>query len=195
MKVLCLHGISKDAWNRYAENGNWYYEVVASGFKYKLSDILSAIGIHQLRKQEHFIKIRAQRARFYNEAFADSPEVELPPDNSRDRHSWHLYSLRLSLEMLEIDRAEFIRELRRRQIGASVHFIPIPLHVYRSFAQLSRNHCPRALELYQRLISLPVSCNDGSAIGTCSYCCEGNHCCAPAAVPYVCLRGIREQIK
>jgi dTDP-4-amino-4,6-dideoxygalactose transaminase len=157
MKVLCLHGISKDAWNRYAEDGNWYYEVVASGFKYNLSDILSAIGIHQLRKQEVFIEKRADYARYYNEAFANLPEVEVPPDSAVDRHSWHLYSLRLNLDMLDIDRAQFIRELRRRQIGASVHFIPIPLHpVYRSFAQLPRNHCPRALELYRRLVSLPL---------------------------------------
>jgi dTDP-4-amino-4,6-dideoxygalactose transaminase len=157
MKVLCLHGISKDAWNRYAEQGNWYYEVVACGFKYNLSDILSAIGIHQLRKQENFIKTRADYARFYNEAFANLPEVEIPPDTPMDRHSWHLYSLRLNLEMLEIDRDQFIRELRRRQIGSSVHFIPIPLHpVYRPFAELPRNRCPRALELYRRVISLPL---------------------------------------
>jgi dTDP-4-amino-4,6-dideoxygalactose transaminase len=156
MKVLCLHGISKDAWNRYAEDGNWYYEVVECGFKYNLSDILSAIGIHQLRKQEDFIKSRANHARFYNEAFANLPEVEIPPNSPVGRHSWHLYSLRLNLDMLEIDRAQFIRELRRRQIGTSVHFIPIPLHpVYKWFAQSPRNSCPRALELYPRLISLP----------------------------------------
>ena len=157
MKVLCLHGISKDAWDRYTEQGNWYYEVVSCGFKYNLSDIQSAIGIHQLRKLENFIETRARHARFYNESFANLPEVEIPAGNSVDRHSWHLYALRLNLEMLEIDRDEFIRELRRRQIGTSVHFIPIPLHpVYRPFAQLPRNHCPRALELYRRVISLPL---------------------------------------
>jgi len=157
MKVLCLHGISKDAWDRYTEKGNWYYEVVSCGFKYNLSDIQSAIGIHQLRKLENFIEARARQARFYNESFANFPEVETPADNPPDRHSWHLYTLRLNLDMLEIDRAEFIRELRRRNIGTSVHFIPIPLHpAYRSFAQLPRNHCPRALELYRRVISLPL---------------------------------------
>jgi len=157
MKVLCLHGISKDAWNRYAEDGNWYYEVVECGFKYNLSDILSAVGIHQLRKQEEFIEKRAHYARFYNEAFANVPEVEVPPESASDRHSWHLYSLRLNLDMLNIDRAQFMRELRRRQIGASVHFIPIPLHpAYKAFAQLAHNHCPRALDLYKRLVSLPL---------------------------------------
>src|ERR1051326_5942769 len=157
MKVLCLHGISKDAWNRYTEHGNWYYEVVACGFKYNLSDILSAIGIHQLRKQEDFIETRTRCARFYKEAFANLPEVETPPDSPASRHSWHLYAIRLNLDLLDIDRDEFIRELRRRGIGASVHFIPIPLHpVYGSLARLPRNHCPRSLELYRRVVSLPL---------------------------------------
>ena len=71
MRLLCLHGISKDAWNRYSEKGNWYYEVVECGFKYNLSDIQSAIGIHQLRKQETFIETRDKQARLYNQLLAD----------------------------------------------------------------------------------------------------------------------------
>jgi dTDP-4-amino-4,6-dideoxygalactose transaminase len=157
VKVLCLHGISKDAWNRYAEHGNWYYEVTTCGFKYNLTDIASAIGIHQLRKLEEFIRVRAAYARFYNEAFSDVAELELPPDSAEHRHSWHLYALRLRLDMLDIDRAEFIRELHRRGIGASVHFIPIPLHpAYAELAALATNQCPRALALYPRLVSLPL---------------------------------------
>src|SRR6058998_3483475 len=130
MKILCLHGISKDAWNRYAEHGNWYYEVVACGFKYNLSDLQSAIGIHQLAKQEEFINIRTRYAHLYNEAFASLPEIEIPPDSTESRHAWHLYCLRLNVGMLGIDRGQFIRELHHRNIGSSVHFIPIPLHPY-----------------------------------------------------------------
>jgi dTDP-4-amino-4,6-dideoxygalactose transaminase len=157
MKILCLHGISKDAWNRYSARGNWFYEVVACGFKYNLSDIQSALGIHQLRKQEGFVKIRARYAGLYSAAFADVPEIESPPDHESCRHSWHLYALRLNLEKLKIDRDEFIRALRARNIGASVHFIPIPLHPYfESFANSTHNQCPRALELYPRLVSLPL---------------------------------------
>jgi dTDP-4-amino-4,6-dideoxygalactose transaminase len=156
-KTLCLHGISKDAWDRYSEHGNWFYEVVANGFKYNLSDIQSAIGIHQLRKQENFVAIRTRLARQYNDAFATLPELETPPDNPFARHCWHLYSLRLNLNRLSIDRDVFIRELRHRNVGASVHFIPIPLHpFYTPLAVLPRNHCPRALELYPRLVSLPL---------------------------------------
>lgn len=157
MKLLCLHGISKDAWNRYSERGNWYYDVAACGFKYNLSDIQSAIGIHQLRKLERFTAQRARIARRYNEAFADMPELELPADDDSCRHAWHLYALRLNLGQLNIDRDEFIRQLRAKNIGTSVHFIPIPLHTYFApFASLPHNQCPNAMQVYPRLISLPL---------------------------------------
>jgi dTDP-4-amino-4,6-dideoxygalactose transaminase len=157
MKTLCLHGISRDAWQRYGEKGNWYYAVEECGFKYNLSDILSSVGIHQLRKQENLLRERLRIALSYNKAFAELPEVEVPPDNAVDRHSWHLYSLRLNLAKLSIDRDAFIRELQLREIGASVHFIPIPLHpAFRELGRMPQNSCPRALELYPRLISLPL---------------------------------------
>src|SRR4029453_8092422 len=104
MRILCLHGISKDAWNRYSDRGNWYYDVVTCGFKYNLSDIQSAIGIHQLRKQERFLDVRTRYASLYNYAFADISELELPPENESCRHSWHLYGLRLNLDKLDITR-------------------------------------------------------------------------------------------
>jgi dTDP-4-amino-4,6-dideoxygalactose transaminase len=157
MRVLCLHGISKDAWNRYSKEGSWYYEVIEPGFKYNLSDIQSAIGIHQLHKLEQFVQRRTEHAQFYNEAFADMEEVQLPEPVHNGRHSWHLYILRMRLDRLTIDRAQFIAELKRRNVGASVHFIPIPMHpAFKQWARLPRNHCPRCLELYPRLVSLPL---------------------------------------
>jgi dTDP-4-amino-4,6-dideoxygalactose transaminase len=157
MRILCLHGISKDAWNRYSENGNWYYEVVDCGYKYNLSDIQSAIGIHQLRKQESFIETRTRYAQLYNKLLGEVDEIELPPYRQDCRHSWHLYALRLKLDRLDLDRGEFIHLLRKRNIGASVHFIPIPLHpFYAGLAKEPRNHCPGTLELYPRLVSLPL---------------------------------------
>lgn len=157
MKTLCLHGISRDAWTRYTAQGKWYYEVVSCGFKYNLSDIQSSIGIHQLRKIEKFTAERTNLAHRYNEAFEGMPELELPPDNQDCRHAWHLYSLRLNLSRLSISRDEFIQELRNKNIGTSVHFIPIPLHPY--FAQsesVNRNPCRNAMSLYPRLVSLPL---------------------------------------
>jgi dTDP-4-amino-4,6-dideoxygalactose transaminase len=157
LKILCLHGISKDAWNRYSDRGNWYYEVLRSGFKYNLTDIQSAIGIHQLRKLEDFIQARIRIVEAYNRAFADVEEFEPPPDKTDCQHAWHLYMLRLNLERLEISRDEFIMELNKLGIGTSVHFIPIPLHpFFAEWAKRPENECPRALALYPRLISLPL---------------------------------------
>ncbi len=157
MKILCLHGISKDAWNRYSDRGKWYYEVLAPGFKYNLSDLQSAIGIHQLHRLEEIVEVRTLYAALYNDMLADVREIELPPDKSHCRHAWHLYILRLNLRDLTIGRDEFIEGLRERGIGTSVHFIPIPLHpFFASFARRPENRCPKALALYPRLVSLPL---------------------------------------
>jgi len=156
MRCLCLHGTNRDAWSRYARTGSWYYEVVDCGFKYNLSDIQSAIGIPQLRKLEQFIETRTRYADIYNKAFAGLEGLETPPDDSRSRHAWHLYILRLNLDKLNLDRNEFIEKLRERGIGTSVHFIPIPLHPFFSRLPLSNENCRRALELYPRTVSLPL---------------------------------------
>lgn len=157
IKILALHGISKDAWNRYREEGSWYYEVLENGFKYNLTDVLSAIGIHQLRKLERYVLERTRYAEIYTQELCDLPELELPLPAKDGRHSWHLYVVRLNLDLLTIDRRQFIEELRKRKIGASVHFIPIPLHpFFRDWAHLAHNQCPAALQMYPRLISLPL---------------------------------------
>jgi dTDP-4-amino-4,6-dideoxygalactose transaminase len=156
MRMLALHGTSHDAWDRYTDRGGWQYDVVAHGFKYNLSDIQAALGIHQLRKLESFIEQRTRYAGLYREAFAGMEELELPPENPHCRHAWHLYILRLNLRKLTIDRAEFIRRLQQKGIGSSVHFIPIPLLRYFARLPLAQYACPRALELYPRIVSLPL---------------------------------------
>ena len=156
MRMLSLHGASHNVWDRYTERGDWHYEVLAHGFKYNLSDIQAAIGIHQLQKLKQFIERRALYARVYHHAFAGMEEAELPPDNPRCHHAWHLYILRLNVERLKIDRDEFIRKLRQKGIGTSVHFIPIPLHPFFARLPLARYACPRAMHLYQRIVSLPL---------------------------------------
>jgi dTDP-4-amino-4,6-dideoxygalactose transaminase len=156
MRMLALHGVSHEAWDRYTDRGDWHYDVLAHGFKYNLSDIQAALGIHQLRKLDRFIERRALYVRMYRDAFAGMEEVETPPDNPRCRHAWHLYILRLNLRRLQIDRAGFIRELQQRGIGTSVHFIPIPLLGFFSRLPLTQYACPRALDLYPRIVSLPL---------------------------------------
>ena len=115
MRMLALHGVSHDAWDRYSDRGDWRYDVLAHGFKYNMSDIQAAIGIHQLRKLNQFVERRALFASMYHEAFAGMDELELPPDNLLCRHAWHLYILRLNLQTLTIDRGEFIRQAQAKR--------------------------------------------------------------------------------
>ena len=157
VKRLTLHGISKDAWNRYSENGSWYYEVVEPGFKYNLSDLQSAVGIAQLKKLEAMTARRTELAGLYNELLGGRDDMTTPPDGDFGRHCWHLYVLRLNTAALSISRDEFINELRARGIGASVHFIPVPMHpFFARWAGREENQCPRAMGLYKQVISLPL---------------------------------------
>lgn len=157
MRTLALHGISKDAWNRYAQNGNWFYQVLEPGFKYNMSDIQAAIGIHQLKHIDAFAEARRRIAAAYTLAFRNVEELETPSMSAGIENSWHLYPLRLRLDRLQIDRAQFIEELRQGGIGTSVHFIPIPMHpCYWNWPTLAADHCPRAMALYPRLVSLPL---------------------------------------
>jgi perosamine synthetase len=156
-RVMSLHGISKDAWKRYTAEGSWYYEIIAPGFKYNLTDIASALGLAQLRKAERMYRRRADIARRYNEAFSAVPELEVPTCATFSTHSWHLYMLRLNLDRLAIDRAAFIEELRVRQIGVSVHFIPLHVHpYYRELYGYAPEDFPVAYREYTREVSLPI---------------------------------------
>jgi dTDP-4-amino-4,6-dideoxygalactose transaminase len=154
MRILCLHGINRAAWERYTEKGNWYCEITDRGYKYNMSDILAAIGIHQLRKLDRMNARRAAIAARYGAAFNEMEELETPP--GAEGHAWHLYILRLNLERLEIDRSIFIEEMRTQGIGCSVHFIPIPLHPYYRKTLEMRDPCAKALGEYPRLVSLPL---------------------------------------
>jgi dTDP-4-amino-4,6-dideoxygalactose transaminase len=157
MRMLSLHGMSRDAWKRYTGSGNWYYEVLAAGYKDNMTDIQAGLGIHQLKKLDRFIETRADYARLYSKAFADMPEIETPLVHPDRKHAWHLYVIRLMLERLTIDRAQFIEELRARNIGASVHFIPVHLHpYYRLRFKYQPGDLKRAEYLYDRIVSLPL---------------------------------------
>lgn len=155
--VMSLHGISKDAWKRYTAEGSWYYEIIAPGFKYNMTDVAAAMGLAQLRKAERMAQRRTEIARRFNVAFSEFPELQTPFDRADCRHAWQLYMLRLNLEMLSISRAQFVEELKARNIGASVHFIP--LHVqpyYRETYGYKPEDYPVAYREYRREISLPI---------------------------------------
>jgi dTDP-4-amino-4,6-dideoxygalactose transaminase len=157
IRRLSLHGMSHDAWQRYSENGSWYYEVVEAGFKYNMTDIQAALGLQQLRRLDEFIRIRQEIAMKYREGFAGVPELSLPTELPDRSHVYHVYPVRLDLSRLRIDRAGFIRELQRAKIGASVHFIPLHRHpFYQKTYGYGPEQFPCCEELYQGLLSLPL---------------------------------------
>jgi dTDP-4-amino-4,6-dideoxygalactose transaminase len=129
-RILALHGISRDAWKRYSAAGTWRYEVLEGGYKYNLSDLASSLGIHQLKKLDGFHARRLALVARYHAGLQDLDAVTLPAELPGTQHAWHLYLLRLRPEVLGIDRDQFIEELRARNIGTSVHFIPLHLHPY-----------------------------------------------------------------
>jgi perosamine synthetase len=156
MRILSLHGISRDAVNRYTPEGSWYYEILYPGYKYNLTDMASALGIPQLRKCHDFGKIRHRYAMLYNEAFRDFPEIIVPHVNEDIEHAWHLYVIQLDLERLRIGRDEMIDLLKRQGIGTSVHFIPLHLHPYYRNNTYDHKNFPVSNQVFKRIISLPI---------------------------------------
>jgi dTDP-4-amino-4,6-dideoxygalactose transaminase len=154
-KSLSLHGISADAWMRYADTRRWFYEVRECGFKCNMGDVQAAIGIHQLHKQIAFREQRAAIAARYTEAFSRFDGFIVPRSPADRSHAWHLYVLRLRGETLPDARDAFLDALHRDGVGASVHFIPIPLHpVYAGrFPSAAWTH---ARAFYESALSLPI---------------------------------------
>jgi dTDP-4-amino-4,6-dideoxygalactose transaminase len=157
MRMMSLHGISKDAWKRYTASGSWYYEVEYPGFKYNLTDIAASLGLVQLKRADEFWKKRQRIAELYDRGFADVPEVRRPAVREGVQHAWHLYVIQLQVERLRIGRNEFIEALKEKNIGTSVHFIPLHLHPFykRTFGYKPADF-PKATAVFDRIISLPI---------------------------------------
>jgi len=156
-RIWSLHGMSRDAYKRYSSEGSWFYEVVAPGFKCNMTDIQASLGLQQLKKLPAFQTRRREIVRRYNEAFSRIPELQLPVERAEVESAWHIYAIRLNLDMLRIDRGRFIEELKIRNIGTSVHFIPNHLHpYYRDKYGFRAEDFPVAYREYQRLVSLPI---------------------------------------
>jgi dTDP-4-amino-4,6-dideoxygalactose transaminase len=156
-RVVSLHGMSRDAWKRYDKGGSWFYEVLLPGFKYNMTDIQASIGLVQLRRMEAFQARRREVAAAYTRAFAAEAALELPVERPEVEHAWHLYVLRLQPEALTIGRDQFVQELAARNIGTSVHFIPVHLHpYYRDRYGYRPEDFPVAYGSYQRMLSLPL---------------------------------------
>jgi len=156
-RLWSLHGMSRDAYKRYSAEGSWYYEVVLPGFKCNMTDIQASLGLQQLKKLPAFQTRRREVVQAYNEAFQGIPELEIPVERPEVESSWHLYVVRLNLDRLSIDRARYIEELKARNIGTSVHFIPIHLHpYYRDKYGYLPEDIPIAYGNYKRIVTLPL---------------------------------------
>src|SRR5262249_13191712 len=156
-RVMRLHGISRDVFNRYASTKPaWRYEVVAPGFKYNMTDVAAAIGLQQLKKAWAFQRRRAEMAARYEAELADIGVTPPPRPNHGDAHSWHLYVIRLD-QQVRINRDEFIERMAARGVGCSVHFIPLHLHPYwRDMYHLKPHHFPLSWQVYRSAVSLPL---------------------------------------
>jgi dTDP-4-amino-4,6-dideoxygalactose transaminase len=156
-QVMRLHGMSRDAFDRFtAEVPSWYYEIVAPGFKYNLTDIAAAIGLHQLKKAHRFAQHRTRIAARFNEAFAALPVITAPAPPDGELHAWHLYPLRLA-EGARIGRDRLIERLFACGIGCSVHYIPLHQQPYwRDRYGLTAAMFPRSQRVYEAQLSLPI---------------------------------------
>ena len=157
MQQMSLHGLSHDAWKRYAGSSSWDYRIIAPGYKYNFTDIAAAIGIHQLRRAEEMRIQREVIARRFLRDLADLEQLDLPPNPPDRIHSWHLFPIRLRLERTALNRNDFVEALRENGVGCSVHWRPLHLHpYYQENFGWKAEHLPAASQVWERLISLPI---------------------------------------
>lgn len=158
IKVLALHGMSKDAWKRFSDEGYKHYQVVYAGFKYNMMDIQAALGIHQLPRVESYWERRREIWRRYSRAFGDLPVFTPAPEDPGTRHAYHLYTLLLDLDNLGITRDDFLDEMTARKIGVGVHYIALHLHpYYRREYGYGEGDFPAAEWISDRTVSIPLS--------------------------------------
>ena len=157
-RMLVTHGMNKNAWGRYAKGGSWRYDIEEPGYKYNMFDLQAALGLIQLKRLEDMQKKREEIAARYNVAFSQNDALEIPAVATyTTQHCWHLYVMKLTLDKLAITRDEFIEELNVRNIGTSVHFIPVHLmSAYKGRFGYKEGDFPKSEEFFERIISLPL---------------------------------------
>jgi dTDP-4-amino-4,6-dideoxygalactose transaminase len=156
-RVMRLHGIDRDAFDRYtSRRASWYYDVVAPGFKYNMSDLAAALGLHQLRKADRFLERRRAMAERYDRELGDLPLILPPRPTGDSTHAWHLYVVQVA-DCAKVSRGEFVEEMYKAKIGCSVHYTPLHLLSYwRERYNLTPEDFPHATDLYRRAVSLPL---------------------------------------
>jgi dTDP-4-amino-4,6-dideoxygalactose transaminase len=156
-RIIGHHGMSRDAWQRFDRAGSWYYEVVLPGFKYNMTDVQAAIGLHQLDRLAGFQQRRREVVELYQQGLGDLAAIRLPVERPEVESAWHLYVLQLNLERLTIGRNQFIEELKNRNIGTSVHYLPVHMHpYYRDRYAYRAEDCPVAAAAFDRITTIPL---------------------------------------
>ncbi len=156
-RILTSHGMSQNAWNRYAKGGKWRYDIVEPGYKYNMFDLQAALGLKQLERMEEMQQKRLKIAARFQESFGKLDAIEIPQVPEYGLHCWHLYIIRIVPELLDIDRDEFITELNERNVGTSVHFIPVHLmSAYQKQFGYREGDFPNTEKHFERIISLPL---------------------------------------
>ncbi|NMA84318.1 MAG: DegT/DnrJ/EryC1/StrS family aminotransferase [Epulopiscium sp.] len=157
-RVLVTHGMSRNAWNRYTKGGTWKYDIEEAGYKYNMFDLQAALGLKQLERLSQMQDRREQIAKIYNEAFSKLEGIELLKTMPyTTTHAWHLYIIKIDPNKTSIDRDQFIIELNKRNIGTSVHFIPVHLmKIYREKFGYQEGGFPNTEEFFKGIISLPL---------------------------------------
>jgi dTDP-4-amino-4,6-dideoxygalactose transaminase len=158
MRIMGLHGMSRNAWARYTAAGFTPYDILYPGYKYNMMDIQASMGIHQLNRLEENLRIREKIFEEYNRAFSGLPEVITPVEESFITHGRHLYTLLIRPELLTCERNKFVASLQAENIGCGLHFISLHLtRYYREAFNLKRGDFPNAEFISDRTLSLPLS--------------------------------------
>ena len=158
VRTRSLHGISKDAWNRFSDKGYSHYETKYPGYKYNMIDIQASLGIHQLNRVDESLLIRNKHWDQYNQAFKNLDEIDIPLEQKNIVHARHLYTIILRLKTLKINRDQFIIELKNRNIGSGIHYTAVHLHqYYKHKYSYKKGDYPNSEWISERTISLPLS--------------------------------------
>jgi len=158
IKRMALHGMTKDAWQRFGDEGYKHYLVTAAGYKYNMTDMQAAIGIHQLPRVDVYWERRRAIWDRYNDAFENLPAVTPKEPESGTRHAFHLYTMLLDVEDLQITRDHFLDEMTKRNIGVGVHYLALHLQpFYQKKLYYTIGDFPNAEWVSQRTVSLPLS--------------------------------------
>lgn len=155
MSIMRLHGFSTDTWDRYhSEKSSWYYEIVAPGYKYNMTDIAAAMGIHQLKKCSHFFEKRNRIATKYYQELSGLENIELPfIDCHSDKHAFHLFVIKVK----KGKRNDFYYKMKEYGVGCSVHFIPLHMQPYwKNRYNFKDTDFPNALNCFNEVLSLPI---------------------------------------